>query len=136
VIVLDTSVLSGALGRKRTPERGAEAEAISTFKKLLRSKSRLAIPGIVLQEVLSHIPDRALFDRLRVRLQGFELLLAGVEEHALAAEIAGACLRGGVAAATVDCLIAATTIRAGGRLLTTDPDFRLIARHCDLELHV
>ena len=134
MIVIDTSVLSAALGRKRVPAAGAEASAVAALKKLVRSKARLGLPGVVLQELLSRISDRAVFERLRVRLQGLDLLLADEEDHVLAAEIANACLRGGVAAATVDCLIAATTIRAGGRLLTTDPDFGHIARCCELEL--
>jgi predicted nucleic acid-binding protein len=134
MIVVDTSVLSGALGRKARP-RGKEADAVEAFKKLVRSKSRLGVPGIVVQEVLSKISDRDVFERLRVRLQGLELLLADADDHVLAAEIANDCLRAGVAATTIDCLIAATTIRAGARLLTTDGDFAAIARHSSLEIY-
>ena len=135
MIVVDTAVLSGAIGRKRARARGAEASAVAAFKTLVRSKMRLALPGIVLQEILSRVADRDLCDALRRRLQGLELLLAEEEDHVLAAEIANDCLRGGVTAATVDCLIAAITIRASAQLLTTDPDFARIARWSSLQLY-
>ncbi len=135
MIVVDTSVLSAALGRKRGRPEGPEAQAVAAFRRLVRSKAALGIPGVVVQEVLSRISNEAMFEAVRLRLGGLEVLLAGVEDHVLAAEISNGCLRAGVAAATVDCLIAATTIRAGGRLLTTDPDFGRMARTCSLELY-
>jgi len=132
--IVDTSVLSGALERKKQPFREIEARAIVEFKRLVRSKSTIGIPGIVKQELLSCVSDPIMFEKLRVRTQGFELLLADESTHVAAAEIANACLRGGVTPATVDCLIAATAIQAGARLLTVDPDFGFIAKHCALEL--
>ncbi len=134
MIVVDTSVLSGALGRKAVRPASVEGRALGAFKRLLRSKTRLGIPGIVMQELLSRVSDAEMFARLRVRLQGLEVLLAGEHEHVLAAEIANDCLRRGVTAATVDCLIAATTISVPGELLSTDPDFADIARCSGLRL--
>ena len=51
MIVVDTSVLSGALGRKRVGASGAEAVAVAEFKRLVRSRRALGVPGIVYQEV-------------------------------------------------------------------------------------
>jgi predicted nucleic acid-binding protein len=132
--IVDTSVLSGSLERKKPPFREIEARAIAEFKRLVRSKSTIGIPGIVKQELLSCVSDPRTFEKLRIRTQGFELLLADESIHVTAAEIANSCLRGGVSPATVDCLIAATAIHADAKLLTVDPDFGFMAKHCSLKL--
>lgn len=66
---------------------------------------------------------------------GFDLLLADRDTYLLAARIAAMCRGSGIATTTVDCLIAAQTLAAGGRLFTLDRDFEPIARRCGLRLH-
>jgi hypothetical protein len=104
------------------------------LKTLVREDVTLLIPGIVLQEVLSGIRTDDQFDRLRSLLEGFPLMTADREDHVRAAGLSNACRRAGVAATTIDCLIAAQTIAVEGRLFTLDRDFRLLAPHCGLKL--
>lgn len=94
----------------------------------------MAIPGIVLQELLSGIRTDDQFERLQAVVQGFPVLTAGRDHHVFAARISNACRLAGVSATTIDCLIAAQTIVARGKLLTLDRDFAGIATHCALEL--
>lgn len=88
----------------------------------------IAVPGIVLQEVLSGAQTREQFERLEGVLQPFTLLLPTPEHHVVAARIAHTCRANGVATTTPDTLVAATTILAGGTLLTWDADFTHIAQ--------
>jgi len=90
--------------------------------------------GIVLQELLSGVRRPAERERLKALLDPFPMLLADRDAHLLAARISRACRAKGVAAATVDCLIAAQTIASGASLLTADQDFVRIAVHSALRL--
>jgi predicted nucleic acid-binding protein len=131
VIVLDTSILSHAL-RRRGP--ATETRETAVLRRLLAANVPAAVPGVVLQEVLSGVRSPVQFRELRRALEHFELLLAAREHHVAAAEISNACRSRGVAAGLADCLIAALTIGARGALFTTDGDFLQIAEHSALTL--
>ena len=133
MIVLDTSILS--LAFRRRPEAAPESAEAVELRRLIRDDVPLGIPGIAAQELLSGVPAQRQFGELATHLEGFPLLLSGREEHVLGARIANACRASGVAVATIDCLIAAQTIHAGGLLFTTDADFGRMARHCDLQIY-
>jgi predicted nucleic acid-binding protein len=94
----------------------------------------MVVPSIVLQELLSGVKTEAAFARLDDSLSGFPLLLPTRAIHVQAAHLRSRCRAHGVAAATVDCLIAAHTVAVGGRLFTLDEDFQRIAKLGDLEL--
>lgn len=94
----------------------------------------MAIPGIVLQELLSGVRTGDQFERLQAVAEGFPVLAAGRDDHVLAARISNACRTAGVSVTTIDCLIAAQTIVARGKLLTLDRDFARMAPYCGLEL--
>jgi predicted nucleic acid-binding protein len=132
LIVLDTSVLSAALRKREKVEE--ESDVATLLKRLVRQDVPLAIPGIVLQELLSGVRTSDQFERLQAVAEGFPVLTAERDHHVFAARVSNACRRAGVAATTIDCLIAAQAIVARGRLLTLDRDFGLMAPHCGLEL--
>jgi predicted nucleic acid-binding protein len=132
LIVLDTSILSAAFRRPKKPER--ESDVATLLKRLVREDVPLAIPGIVLQELLSGVRTDDQFERLQAAAEGFPVLTAGRDHHIFAARVSNACRLAGVSATTIDCLIAAQTIVARGKLLTLDRDFARIAAHCALEL--
>ena len=132
MIVLDTSVLSAVYRRSPAPVR--PAPAVRRFVELVRSDAPMAIPGVVLQEILSGVKTEAQFRRLDDLLSGFPLLLANRQTHVLAAEVRNLCRARGVAGATIDCLIAAQTLQADAELMTLDKDFVRIARHTALKL--
>lgn len=132
MILLDTSVLSLVFrrGRKREPEPGV----VAVVRRMVREDVPLAVPGIVLQEVLSGVRTEAQFLRLRNLLEAFPIVVAERRDHVAAAHIANACRRKGIATSAVDCLISALATERDARLLTLDEDFARIARHSDLKL--
>jgi len=133
VILLDTSVVSTVLRRRKAV--GRDAEVARKLGELMASKSTLGLPGLVLQEVLSGIRDQRQFEVvLRTAEAAFPILLAGRDHHILAAQILNACRQEGITVSTPDALIAAQAISHDAQLFTTDPDFRDIARSTRLRL--
>jgi predicted nucleic acid-binding protein len=132
VIVLDTSILSLAFRRRRREED--DSGPVAALRKLIAENVPVAVPGIVLQELLSGVRSREQFRRLRASMAGFPILLANESHHIRAARISNACRRRGVACSTTDALIAAISVESGGTLFTTDVDFQRIAPQCGLKL--
>jgi len=132
VILLGTSVLSLVFRRRRTRE--PEPRLVEVVRRMVREDVPLAVPGIVLQEVLSGVRTEAQFFRLRNLLEAFPILVAEQRDHVAAARIANACRRKGVTTSAVDCLISALATERDAPLLTLDEDFARIARHSDLKL--
>ena len=133
MIVVDTSVWSLAFRRRARP--GDEPKVVSLLRRMIKDDQPLAVPGIVFQELLTGVRDVSQARKLQRILDGFPLLLATKDDHVEAAKISTACRKGGVAAATVDCLIAAQCISSNSQLLTTDEDFQRIALHAALNLY-
>lgn len=132
MIVLDTSVLSLAFRRRR--QVGHEPAPAIVLRQMIVDDWPLAVPGIVLQELLSGVRTSRQFHTLREQLQGLPVLLPDENQHLRAARITNACRGAGVSCSTVDALIAAQTIAAGGQLFTTDRGFEAVAPHCGLQL--
>jgi predicted nucleic acid-binding protein len=101
---------------------------------LIEADEQIALPGIVLQEILSGIRERAQFERLEEVLAGFPVILATQKTHVEAAQISNRCRSKGIAISAVDCLIAAMAIEHNAQLLTSDTDFDYMANHCALRL--
>ncbi len=133
MIVLDTSVLSAVLRRRR---RGvAEERLAENVKLLLDSEVAVVLPGIVLQEILSGIAEPEQAVRVRRAIQeGFPVVLATEGDHIAAAEMASAAARRGWAVSAPDALIAAQTIARGAQLMTIDADFARLAQVSRLKL--
>ncbi len=132
MIVLDTSLLSHAYRRSATTESSAE---VARLRALILDDADLVVPGIVLQELLSGVRGDATLRRLEDELASFRLLLADRETHVAAAALRSTCAAKGVAAASIDCLIAAHAVQVDAELFTLDDDFRHIATHSALRLH-
>jgi predicted nucleic acid-binding protein len=133
LILLDTSVLSLTYRRRRRGQHTMPGE-VAELARLIEQDLPLAIPGIVLQELLSGLRDATELARLRATLAGFPVITATMADHLAAAEIANACRARGIAGATIDCLIAAQAIGGSFALFTLDRDFARIARCCKLAL--
>ena len=132
MFIIDTSVLS--LAYRRRVKASPEPPLVQTFRRLIEEDLPMAIPGIVLQELLSGVRTPSEFERLQELMSGFPLVIATREDHVGAAKIANACHRAGIAASTVNCLIASMAVAAKSQLFTSDDDFERIAPHCGLEL--
>ncbi|MFZ2444808.1 MAG: PIN domain-containing protein [Syntrophobacteraceae bacterium] len=132
MILVDTSVWSLAFRRRRSELN--EPDAVRLFRDLIEVDEEIALPGIVLQEILSGVREKAQFERLEEALAGFPVILATQKTHIEAARIANACRSKGIAVSAVDCLIAAMAIEHDAQLFTTDRDFVHMAEHCPLRL--
>jgi predicted nucleic acid-binding protein len=133
VILLDTSVVSAVLRRKR--KGPAEEQTATQLAALLQTDEPIALPGIVLQELLSGLADRKQHERvLRAIQDSFPVLLATEGDHRNAADVFSACVAAGVSISTPDALIAAQTLNRRARLFTTDADFRRLPAAIGLRL--
>ncbi len=132
MILVDTCVLSLAF-RRRDAVRD-EGPAVRELRRLIEEDEPVAIPGIVLQELLSGLRDEEQFRKLLRALKGFPCQLASRNHHIAAARLLNRCRAAGVTASAIDCLIAAVCIETGAALLTTDRDFGHIASLSPLRL--
>jgi predicted nucleic acid-binding protein len=133
MILLDTSVLSAVLRRKKRGE--AEQQLATQVETLLQGDHAIALPGIVLQEILSGIADRSQREKiLRAVRHSFPLLLASEGDHLKAADLASAAARKGIALSTPDALIAAQALNRRATLFTRDTDFAPLATLAGLHL--
>jgi predicted nucleic acid-binding protein len=132
MILVDTSVLS--LAFRRRVKASPEPPLVQTFRRLIEEDQPVAVPGIVLQELLSGVRRANEFDPLQGLMEGFPQILATQENHIGAAKISNTCRQAGITVSTVDCLIAAMAIATKSQLLTGDEDFESMVPHCDLRL--
>jgi predicted nucleic acid-binding protein len=121
MILLDTSVLSAVLRRRRKGEREAAlADRVAT---LLAGERQVAVPGIVLQELLSGISERAQHARVLASVrESFPVVLATEGDHLKAADLVSLAASRGRALSTPDALIAAQALNRRASLLTSDED--------------
>jgi predicted nucleic acid-binding protein len=133
VILLDTSVVSAVLRRRR---KGDTEDALARkVDALLRSDEQVALPGIVLQELLSGIAERSQYEKVFAGArESFSVVLATEGDHLKAADIVNSASAKGVAVSTPDALIAAQAVNRRATLLTTDADFGKLAKIAGLRL--
>ncbi|MBU0608695.1 MAG: PIN domain-containing protein [Armatimonadetes bacterium] len=130
--VIDTSVWSRAL--RRQTHGMEESRAAALIRRLVVDNEEIATPGIVLQELLSGLRVEQEFERLSRALDPFDVVLATKEHHLLAARLFNICKAHGLNVSPTDVLIAATAIRCGATLVTSDGDFRRMAEIFALDL--
>jgi predicted nucleic acid-binding protein len=133
ITLVDTSVWSLALRRRKAALSSREAGYVSAWRILLANQEA-ALIGIVRQEILSGIKDAVVFDRLRLRLNDMPHLTVSVAEHDLAAQFLSQCRTRGIAASAVDMLICAVSALAEVPILTADKDFSRYARALPISL--
>jgi len=123
-LFVDTSVWSQAF-RRNEPQ---SFPAVHALARALESGQTVFITGLVLQELLQGFSGprdrRAILDRFAA----LPLLVPDREDHVEAAELRNHCRRHGEQIGTIDALLARLCIRHGLTMLTTDDDFRRIAR--------
>ena len=132
VYVIDTSVWSRALRRQKQPNEDSAAAIL--IRRLVVDNEEIVTPGIVFQELLSGLRAEREFERLTKALDPFVVVLATKEHHLLAARLFNICKAHGLNVGPADVLIAATAIRCGGTLVTSDSDFRRMTEHVELDL--
>jgi len=129
-LFIDTSVWSLLL-RRDQPRDIPEVRALGGA---LKSGERILSTGLILQELLQGFLGPKAKEQIIQHFAAFPLLVPDRDDHIFAAEIRNRCRKRGVQAGTIDALIARLCIRHELVLLTTDADFRRIARHTSLQL--
>ena len=119
MILVDTCVLSEAF-RKKT-KSGFEKQ-VDFFRQMILDDWPVAIPGIVYQEFLTAFKTEKKFNKAKEVIDGFPIILADKEDHILASKVRSQCVRKGVSAHGIDCLIASSAINSC--LLYTSPSPR------------
>jgi hypothetical protein len=133
MILLDTSVLSRVFRRRRPGPQEGRVRAV--FEGLLTGDTSLALPGIVLQEVLSGIRTEEQFlDLERRLLSSFAIIHPTTTDCVEAARLRNKCLTKGLNASGPDCLIATLAVAGDHELFTLDHDFRAISKLIPLKL--
>jgi predicted nucleic acid-binding protein len=94
----------------------------------LGSGETLLTTGLVLQELLQGFSGARARDAIVERFAALPLVMPDRRDHVEAAELRNACRRAGMQVQTIDALLAQLCIRHDLTMLTTDGDFRHLAR--------
>jgi predicted nucleic acid-binding protein len=129
-VFVDTSVWSLALRRTQPPS----VPQVQLLAKCLERGDVVITTGLVLQELLQGFGGPKAKGQIIQRFSHLPTIAPEIEDHIEAADLKNLCRRKGVQVSTIDALIAQLCIRHDLPLLTTDEDFRRIARHSSLEL--
>src|SRR5581483_12409534 len=115
--MVDTSVWSLFLRRRRVDLSAAERRIVRTTRELVRDGHAVLI-GVVRQELLSGIADQNRFEELRAHLQFFDDEPPDVADYEVAAQFDNHCRAVGVATSPADMLVCAMARRRNLWILT------------------
>ena len=128
-LLVDTSVWSLAL-RRDVP---ASAPEVQVLIDALNGGAELYSTGIILQELLQGFSKPKAHEQITERFASIPMLVPETSDYINAAEIHNRCRQKGVQVGTIDCLIAQLSVRFDLSLLTTDKDFRYMAKAVNLK---
>jgi predicted nucleic acid-binding protein len=129
-LFVDTSVWSLALRRDRP---ASEAE-VALLTRAVDSGETLWTTGLILQELLQGFSGPKARTQIVDHFSALPLIVPDRTDHINAAELRNHCRRNGVQIGTIDALLAQLCIRHDLTMLTTDDDFRQIAKHAALKV--
>ena len=127
-LFVDTSVWSLALRR----DEPSSAPAVAALVRAIESGEPILTTGLVLQELLQGFSGPKARVQILERFAALPLLVPDRQDHVEAAELRNVCRRRGVQVGTVDALLAQLCIRHDLLMLTSDDDFKAVAKHCAL----
>jgi predicted nucleic acid-binding protein len=129
-VLVDTSVWSLALRRRIRADESAVAHL-----RWLIEQGRVAMIGLIRQELLSGIRTPESFERLREHLRPYRDEPLDMEDFERAAEHFNTCRARGIQGSNTDFLICAVAERRTLPILTTDADFTRYAAVLPISLH-
>jgi predicted nucleic acid-binding protein len=129
-LFVDTSVWSLAFRRDQV----STAPEVRVLRDALDGGETIVVTGLVLQELLQGFSGPKALKDIIDRFAALPLLAPNRQDHIDAADLRNRCRRAGLQIGTIDAVIAQLCIRHDLRLLTTDNDFVLAARHCALRV--
>ena len=119
-VLVDTSVWSLALRRKDTARLSSDEQKLKAKLVEAVQLGRVAMLGVIRQELLSGIKEQAQFEKVKAGLDPFLDETVSTADHEYAARIYNECRSRGVEAGTVDFLICAFAVRRGWEVLSND----------------
>ena len=129
-LFVDTSVWSLALRR----DRPAEAPEIGALTRALEGEDIVLTTGLILQELLQGFSGPRARAQILERFAALPLIVPDREDHVDAAALRNRCRRAGAQIGTIDAVLAQLCLRHDLTMLSTDGDFRRVARHSPLKL--
>lgn len=134
MILVDTSIWSLALRRRRTDLSPNESAVLTEFEQLVQT-GKAALIGAIRQELLSGISSSASFKSLHSYLSAFPDLPTATRDHEAAAKCFNTCRAKGVVGGPIDMLICAVAIDRSLPIFTADRDFTAYHKHLPIRLH-
>ena len=133
MVLVDTSLWSLALRRSSHANLSSgQLQHVRLLNDLI-ADARVALLGLVRQELLSGIRDPEHFARLRNYLQGFPDVQLDTADYEGAAEMWNTCRSHGLAGSPTDLLICSVASRRDWVVYTLDRDFARYAKHLPLK---
>ncbi len=129
-LFVDTSVWSLALRRDAPPA----IPEVAFLARALEAGEELFTTGLVLQELLQGFQGARARDRILGAFSAIPLLVPDRAAYVAAADLRSACRRRGIQVETIDALYAQLCLQHRLTMLTTDADFRHIAKVRPLEV--
>jgi predicted nucleic acid-binding protein len=129
-LFVDTSVWSLAFRR----DQASSAPEVRMLRDALEGGATIVVTGLVLQELLQGFAGPRARKDIIDRFTALPLLSPDRQDHIDAADLRNRCRRAGLQIGTIDAVIAQLCMRHQLKLLTTDNDFVLAARHCSLRV--
>ena len=128
MIVVDTSVWIDFF-------RATSGQDRERLEELILDSNRVAICGIILQEILQGIKSRKVYETTRERLLKFPFLNANRETYLLAASIYRELRSHGITVPSTDVTIAAICVSNRAPIFTRDEHFVEIGKHSRLVIY-
>ena len=133
-VLIDTSVWSLALRRRRRDLNPAELKAYYEWERLVLDGEATLI-GPIRQETVSGIASPREVALVKQRLAPVHEFPLPSDLFLLAADFFNTCRAAGIAPGAIDMTICASAYSHGVSIFSTDPDFPLYARHLPITLH-
>jgi predicted nucleic acid-binding protein len=119
-LLVDTSVWSLALRRRNTASLIPEEQKLKAELVRAIEDGRVAMLGVLRQEVLSGIKEEIQCNKVKAALDPFLDEPVNSADHEFAARVYNECRNQGVEGGTVDILICALAVQRGWEVLSAD----------------
>jgi predicted nucleic acid-binding protein len=119
-LLVDTSVWSLALRRKNTADLSPHEQKLKSELVQAIQDGRVAMLGLLRQELLSGIKEKAQFDKVKAALDPYLDEPINPADYEYASRVYNECRNQGIEAGTVDILICAVAVRRGWEVLSGD----------------
>ena len=119
-LLVDTSVWSLALRRKDAGSLSPEEQKLKAELTRTIQDGRVAMIGLIRQELLSGIKEQTQFEKVKAALAPFLVEQIDTADHEYAAQLYNECRNQGFQAGPVDMLICAVAMRRNWQVLSND----------------